>query len=37
VLRASADLDGRTPRDALAHGDVDKVLDVATSLTAAGW
>lgn len=37
VLRASPDLDGRTPRDALAHGDVDEVLHVATSLTAAGW
>lgn len=37
VIRPSADLDGRTPRDALVAGDVDDVLDVATTLTAAGW
>lgn len=37
VTRPSADLDGRTPRNALATGDIDEVVDVATSLTAAGW
>jgi hypothetical protein len=37
VTRPSIDLGERTPRDALAAGDVDKVIDVASTLTAAGW
>lgn len=37
VVRDSVDLDGRTPRDALAAGDLEAVLALASSLTAAGW
>lgn len=37
VSRPSVDLSGRTPRDALAAGEVEKVIDVASTLTAAGW
>ena len=37
VLRPSPDLAGRTPAQALVDGDVDEVVDVARTLTAAGW
>ena len=37
ATRPSAQLDDRTPRDALAIGDVDAVLRAASQLTAAGW
>lgn len=37
MLRPSPDLGRRTPRQALADGDVDKVVDLARTLTAAGW
>ena len=37
VLHPSPDLGGRTPAQALADGDVDKVLDVARALTGTGW
>jgi hypothetical protein len=37
VMRPSADLDGRTPRDLLSHGEGDRVMALAESLTAAGW
>ena len=35
--RPQADLDGSTPRRALARGRVDRVVALARSLTAAGW
>ena len=35
--RPQADLDGSTPRHALAQGRVDRVVALASSLTAAGW
>ncbi|HEX8081710.1 MAG TPA: helix-turn-helix domain-containing protein [Jatrophihabitans sp.] len=37
VTRPSADLDERTPRDALAAGQVKDVVTLVGSLTAAGW
>jgi hypothetical protein len=37
VARPSPDLDGRTPRDVLARGDVETVVQLARRLTAAGW
>lgn len=37
VLRRSPDLGGRTPAQALVDGDVEQVIDVARTLTAAGW
>ena len=33
----SPDLDGRSPRDLLARGDVEPVIALASALTAAGW
>lgn len=35
--RPQADLDGSTPRRCLARGQVDRVVLLASSLTAAGW
>lgn len=35
--RSSPDLDGRTPRAALARGDVETVVRTAKSLTSAAW
>lgn len=35
--RPRADLDGSTPRHALSRGQVDRVVLLANSLTAAGW
>jgi hypothetical protein len=37
VVKPSADFGGATPRDLLAKGELMAVLDVAGSLTAAGW
>lgn len=37
VTRPSPDLGGRTPRDALARGDLKSVVRLAGGLTAAGW
>jgi hypothetical protein len=37
ALRPSPDLDGASPRTALAAGDVDRVLASAAALTSAGW
>lgn len=37
IAEPSPDLDGRTPRQALAGGDGDRVCAVAAALTAAGW
>lgn len=37
VTRPSADLNTRTPRDALRASEIDRVVGVASALTAAGW
>lgn len=37
ATRPSIDLDNRTPREALAHGDSHQVIATAQALTAAGW
>ena len=37
VTRSSADLAGRTPRDVLAGGGAQAVLQLARTVTSAGW
>lgn len=37
ATRPNVDLDDATPRDVLARGDVETVVGIAGSLTAAGW
>ncbi len=37
VCRANPDLDGASPRDALAAGAVAQVVQLSATLTAAGW
>ena len=37
VSRPSPDLDGRTPQQALAEGDVEAVVALAHELTSVGW
>jgi len=37
VTRTSPDLDGRTPREALAKGDEEAVMRLAGTVTAVGW
>lgn len=37
ATQPNVQLDGRTPRDTLAHGDIDAAVRLAGQLTAAGW
>jgi hypothetical protein len=37
VTTANPEVDGRTPAEAMADGDVDRVVRVASNLTAAAW